>query len=124
MGAMIPQQIGRYKIQSRLGRGGMSSVYLGEDPVMDRFVAVKVLPPEFLHHPSFRERFDREAKIIAALEHPAILPIYDYGEDQGLPYFVMRQMPGGSLTNRLATGPLTIEETTTIVERIGPGRVA
>lgn len=120
MGEMIPQQIGRYKIQSRLGRGGMSSVYLGEDPAMDRFVAVKVLPPEFLHHPSFRERFDREAKIIAALEHPAILPIYDYGEDNGLPYFVMRHMPGGSLTNRLAQGPLTIEETVTIVERIGP----
>jgi serine/threonine-protein kinase len=120
MGAMIPQKIGRYNIQSQLGRGGMSSVYLGEDPVMDRFVAVKVLPPEFLHHPSFRERFDREAKTIATLEHPAIVPIYDYGEDNGLPYFVMRQMPGGSLADRLATGPLSMEETTTLVERIGP----
>ena len=117
---MNPQKIGRYIIQSQLGRGGMSSVYLGEDPVMDRFVAVKVLPPEFLHHPSFRERFDREAKIVATLEHPAIVPIYDYGEDNGLPYFVMRQMSGGSLTNLLALGPLNIEDITTIVERIGP----
>ncbi len=97
----------------------MSSVYLAEDPAMARFVAIKVLPPEFLHHPSFRERFDREARIIAALEHAAIVPIYDYGEENGIPYFIMRHMSGGSLTDRLATGPLTVKETAVIMERIG-----
>ena len=116
---MALTQIGRYKIESMLGRGGMSSVYLAEDPAMARFVAIKVLPPEFLHHPSFRERFDREAKIIAALEHAAIVPIYDYGEENGIPYFIMRHMSGGALTDRLAKGPLTVKETATIMERIG-----
>jgi serine/threonine-protein kinase len=97
----------------------MSTVYLAFDPNVDRQVALKLLPKEFLHHPTFRERFDREAKIIASLEHPAIVPIYDFGEEDGQPYFVMRFMRGGSLSERLKNGPLSIDQAVAILERIG-----
>ncbi|MBI5829336.1 MAG: protein kinase, partial [Chloroflexi bacterium] len=83
---MIPTQIGRYEIKEELGRGGMAMVYRASDPEFGREVAIKVLPPEMLHDPSFRARFKREAKIIASLEHPAIAPVYDVGEDNGQPY--------------------------------------
>jgi serine/threonine-protein kinase len=99
--AMVPITIGRYEIKAELGRGGMATVYRAYDPSFDREVAIKVLPKEFLHDPNFRERFKREIKIIAALEHPAIVPVYDLGEDDGAPYYVMRYMPGGSLTNQI-----------------------
>src|SRR3972149_1213103 len=96
-----PTKIGRYEIRAELGRGGMATVYRGYDPQVRREVAVKVLPREFLHDPTFRARFEREAQTIAALEHPAIVPLYDFGEDAGVPYFVMRLMPGGSLADHL-----------------------
>ncbi|HEX6383440.1 MAG TPA: protein kinase [Anaerolineae bacterium] len=109
---MNPEKIGRYEINSELGRGGMATVF-------ERTVAVKVLPREFMHDPQFRARFVREARTIAALEHPAIVPVYDFGEDDGQPYLVMRIMPGGSLADRLKQGPLSIEETATILRRLG-----
>ena len=62
-------------------------------------MALKVLPREMLHDPQFRTRFEREAKTIAMLEHPAIVPVYDFGEEDGQPYFVMRYMTGGSLSD-------------------------
>ncbi|MBT3712293.1 MAG: protein kinase, partial [Anaerolineae bacterium] len=80
-----PKKVGRYIIKSELGRGGMATVYLGYDERFEREVAVKVLPAEFLHDPQFSVRFNREAKIIATLEHPAIVPVYDVGETDGLP---------------------------------------
>ena len=113
-------QIGRYEIRSELGRGGMASVYLAYDPAFKREVAVKVLPREFLHDPAFRARFEREAQIIGALEHPAIVPVYDFGEDDGQPYIVMRYMSGGSLSERIRRGPLSLNETARILQRISP----
>lgn len=97
----------------------MARVYAAYDPRFERIVAVKVLPREFLHEPEFIARFTREAKTIAALEHPAIVPVYDYGEDGGQPYLVMRHMRGGSLEDRLKKGPLSIEESATILQRLG-----
>ncbi len=116
---MIPEKIGRYVIESELGRGGMATVYKAYDPRFERTVAIKVLPREFLHEPEFRARFNREAKIIAALEHPAIVPVYDFGEEDGQPYLVMRYMPGGSLADRLREGPIPIEEAARILQRLG-----
>lgn len=109
---MSSQEIGRYEIKSQLGRGGMAMVYLAFDPRFKRDVAIKVLPREFLNDPSFRSRFDREAQIIASLEHAAIVPVYDFGEntEAGQPYIVMRYMPGGSLAERLNRSPLSLEE--------------
>jgi serine/threonine-protein kinase len=117
---VIPGQIGRYEIKSELGRGGMATVYRAHDPRFKREVAVKILPREFLHDPNFRARFEREAQTIAALEHPAIVPVYDYGEEDGQPYLVMRLMTGGSLSERLANGPLSLLETSTILSRLAP----
>ncbi|MDO8755157.1 MAG: protein kinase [Anaerolineales bacterium] len=120
---MQPEKIGRYEIRSELGRGGMATVYHGYDPRFEREVAIKFLPPEFVHaDPQFRVRFEREAKIIAQLEHPSIVPVYDVGEENNQPYFVMRYMSGGSLSERIKTGAaFSIEEAVKILEQIAPG---
>jgi len=78
---MTSEKFGRYEIRKEIGRGGMASVFHAYDPRFERDVAIKVLPREFLHDPQFRERFDREAKTVALLEHPAIVPVYDFGEE-------------------------------------------
>lgn len=119
---MQPEKIGIYEVKSELGRGGMATVYLAYDPRFEREVAVKVLPRELLHaDPQFRLRFEREAKIIAQLEHSAIVPVYDVGESDGQPYFVMRYMNGGSLSERIKSGIMTVEEATRILSVIAPG---
>ena len=115
---MIPTKIGRYEIKAELGRGGMATVYRAYDPSFDREVAIKVLPKEFLHDPNFDDRFRREIKIIAALEHPAIVPVHDVGEDDGVPYFVMRYMTGGSLTNQIERGKFSMQDAARIIERL------
>ncbi len=97
----------------------MATVYEAYDPRFERPVAVKALPREFLHDPEFRARFEREARTIAQLEHPAIVPVYDFGEDDGRPFLVMRLMTGGDLSDRLADGPLSVEETAVILKRLG-----
>ncbi len=116
----LPTSIGRYEIKGELGRGGMATVFHGFDPQVKRDVAIKILPPEFLHDPSFRARFEREVQTIALLEHPAIVPLYDFGEDKGQLYFVMRIMSGGSLADKLKNGPLSVEETASILARLAP----
>lgn len=117
---MNPEKIGRYIIKSELGRGGMATVYRAYDPRFEREVALKVLPREFMHDGSFRVRFEREAKTIASLEHPAIVPVYDVGEEDEQPYFVMRLMPGGSLSDTISKGPMTLKEAARIMNRLGP----
>ena len=113
-----PEKIGPYVIQKELGRGGMASVFLAHDTRFERDVAVKILPQHFLHDPNFRLRFEREAKTIAALEHPAIVPVHDFGEVNGQPYLVMRYMPGGTLTQHAAAGHFTLEKARPIVNKI------
>jgi Tol biopolymer transport system component len=110
-------QIDRYKVTAELGRGGMATVFHAHDPRFDREVAIKVLPREFLHDSTFRARFEREAKAIAKIQHPHILPVYDFGEHDGQPYIVMAHMPGGSLAARIAKSPggLPLDETTRII---------
>lgn len=116
---MDKTQIGRYLIKGEIGRGGMASVFHAHDPRFDRDVAIKILPVALTHDPQFRVRFEREAKTIGLLEHPAIVPVYDFGEDEGTPYIVMRLMNGGSLSERLEKGPITIQEAESIISRIG-----
>ena len=114
----IPNKFGPYEIKGELGRGGMATVYRAYDPRFDREVAVKVLPREFLHDPQFRVRFEREIKTVAKLEHPAIVPVYDVGEEDGQPYFVMRYMSGGSLSEWIKKGAFSIQDTARIIERL------
>src|SRR5512132_2340271 len=119
---MQPEKIGIYEVKSELGRGGMATVYRAYDPRFEREVAVKVLPSELLHaDPQFRLRFEREAKIIAQLEHSAIVPVYDVGEADGQPFFVMRYMNGGSLSDRIKAGVMSVEESARILGIIAPG---
>lgn len=117
---MIPKTIGRYRIKAELGRGGMSTVYLAHDPRFERDVAVKLLPLELLHQPTFRRRFEREAKVVASLDHPAIVPVYDFGEEDGQPFLVMRFMTGGSLGERLKQGAISIAESARIMAKLAP----
>ena len=101
---MQPQKISRYEIRNELGRGGMAIVYKAHDPLFEREVALKVLPAESLDDPQFRTRFIREAKTVAALEHPGVVPVYDFGEDGDRLFLVMRLMLGGSLAQKLKRG--------------------
>jgi serine/threonine protein kinase len=117
---MTTETFGRYEIKSELGRGGMATVYNAYDPSFERNVAIKVLPQAFLHDPEFRTRFQREAKMIALLEHPTIVPVYDFGEHAEQPYIVMRFMSGGSLADRLKQGPIAADETARIISRLAP----
>lgn len=113
-----PQSIGRYEIRGRLGQGGFAVVYLAFDPLVDREVAIKVLAGSMALDEAFRRRFFREARTVASLEHPAIVPIYDFGEDDGQPYFVMRRMRGGTLADRLRQAPLRLGELVPIIARV------
>lgn len=117
---MMPKTIGRYRIKAELGRGGMSTVYLAHDPHFERDVAIKLLPLELLHQSTFRRRFEREAKVVAALDHPSIVPVYDFGDEDGQPFLVMRFMTGGSLSDRLKQGALTIQEAVAIIKILAP----
>ena len=115
---MSPDKVGRYKIKAELGRGGMATVYRAHDPSFNREVAVKLLPREMLHNLLTRSRFKRELKLIASLEHPAIVPVYDVGEDDSQPFFVMRYMSGGSLTDMIKKGTFSLQDAALIVERL------
>jgi hypothetical protein len=117
---MSTDKFGRYEIKSEIGRGGMATVFHANDPRFERDVAIKVLPREFLHDPQFRARFEREAKTIALLEHPAIVPVYDFGEEEGQPYIVMRYMSGGSMSEKISQGAVSLEETVQLFSRLAP----
>jgi tetratricopeptide (TPR) repeat protein len=116
---MAPMKVGRYEIQEEIGRGGMAVVYRAVDPRFGREVAVKLMTKDLLEDFQLKVRFEREARTIASLEHPAIVPVYDSGEDQQRPYLVMRLMSGGTLADRLAQGPMSISETVNILRRVG-----
>ena len=111
--------IGRYEVIQELGQGGMAIVYLARDPYIKRQVAVKVLPRQFTFDPQFRTRFQREAEVIATLEHPSIVPVYDFGEHEDQPFIVMRYMSGGSLADILSKGPMPISEIAALFQRVG-----
>lgn len=96
----------------------MATVYRAFDPNFNREVAVKVLPREMMHNLKFRAQFKRELKTIASLEHPAIVPVYDVGEDDGQSFFVMRFMAGGSLTSLIENGKFSLQDTARIIERV------
>ncbi|GJM41159.1 MAG: hypothetical protein DHS20C20_14410 [Ardenticatenaceae bacterium] len=115
---MARKKYGRYQIESELGRGGMAIVYLAHDPHFGRKVALKVMSRALRDDPTFRGRFEREARIIATLEHPAIVPVYDYGEADGQPFLVMRYMPGGTLADRIIARPFALETAVPIIQRL------
>jgi len=116
---MPNEKIGRFEIISFIGRGGMAAVYQAFDPEQDRPVAIKVLGQEYQNDLGFRARFEREAETIARLDHPAIVPLYEFGQHEGKLYIVMEFMPDGSLADRIAQSPLSMIESARILERVG-----
>ena len=107
---LVGRTIGQYKIVEQIGRGGMASVYKGFQSSLNRFVAIKVLAPGMAMDPTFLERFRREATSVAGLQHPNILPVYDFNQDQqsSLFYIVMMMVSSGTLRDRIGTLPLPV----------------
>src|ERR671937_636442 len=95
-----PTHISRYEIKSRIGRGGMGDLYLASDPNTNRLVAIKLLNAT-LDSTELRERFAREARALAALNHPNIVDIYDSGEFEGSPFIVMEYVRGETLAEKI-----------------------
>src|SRR5262249_38313095 len=99
MDPMIGQTLGHYRIESKLGEGGMGVVYKALDIHLDRFVALKVLPPEKVSDPERKRRFVQEAKAASALNHPNILHIYDIDTSGGVDFIAMELVPGRTLSH-------------------------
>src|SRR5215208_8367906 len=113
------EKFSRYELREELGQGGMATVYRAYDPMFEREVALKILKQELLNEAHVRERFERETKIIAKLEHAAIVPVYDVGRDNEQLFFVMRYMSGGSLADRIQNGSLSLFDVAEIIQRLG-----
>lgn len=113
--------VGPYRIVDQIGQGGMATVFKAYHANLDRYVAFKVLHPSFKEDPTFLERFKREAQIVARLEHPAIVPVYDFAAHDGQPYLVMKFIEGETLKARLRRGPLTLDETLAIMTTVAAG---
>jgi serine/threonine-protein kinase len=115
-----PEQIGRYQILERVGKGGMGVLYRGVDPVLDREVAIKVMLLDFTDDPEqMRPRFYREAQAAARLQHPNIVTIFEFAEDHNMPYIVMEFLRGTPLDARLASPiPLTLDDKLNVVSQL------
>jgi serine/threonine-protein kinase len=113
------ENVGPYQFIEKLGQGGMATVYKAYHAGLDRYVALKVLHPDLTEDLSFTARFQREARLIAKLEHPNIVPVHDFAEHNGYPYLVMKFIEGETLKARLQRGPLTSEEIKGIVDAVG-----
>jgi len=119
MSFTVGENIGPYRIVEQLGQGGMATVYKAYHASLDRYVALKALHPAFNEDKSFASRFQREARVVAKLEHPNIVPVYDYAEHENRPYLVMKYIEGDTLKARLNQGPLSSEEINQIVDSVG-----
>jgi predicted Ser/Thr protein kinase len=113
------REFGPYRIVAPLGEGGMAAVYKAYQANMDRYVALKVLPRHFASDPQFVARFEQEAKVLAKLRHPHILPVHDYGESDGYTYLVMPFIESGALINLLRGEPLPLSKIEKFIHQVG-----
>ncbi len=111
MSLMTGKRLGHYEILTPLGAGGMGEVYRARDTRLERSVAIKSLPQAFASDPERRARFEREARLVAALNHPNIAGIHGLEDVEGTQYLVLEFVDGETLSARLARGPLTVRET-------------
>ena len=107
-----------YELRELIGRGHFGAVYRAFQPVVGRDVAVKVILPRFADDPAFIRRFEVEAQLVARLEHPAIVPLYDYWREPGGAFLVMRWLRGGSLQATLQRGPWSSESAVLLVDQV------
>ena len=110
----VPARVGRYRITDTLGEGGMGVVYAALDEQLERPIALKVLRHESAADSTARERFSREARLAASVNHPHICQLYEIGESDGQPFIAMERLDGESLAARLSRGPMPIAETVQI----------
>src|SRR5688572_28506453 len=115
----VGETVGPYSVIEQLGQGGMATVFKAYHAALDRYVALKVLHPAFNEDASSKARFQREAHVVAMLEHPHIVPIYDCAEHENRPYLVMKYIEGDTLKDRFSASPLGSEEIAKVVEHIG-----
>src|SRR6201998_1999615 len=109
--AILPgTRLGPYEILSAIGTGGMGEVYRARDTRLDRIVAIKVLPAHLADRPELRERFEREARAVAGLNHPHICVLHDIGHQDGTDFLVMEYLEGETLAERLKKGPLPLNQ--------------
>jgi len=113
--------LSQYGIQEEIGSGGMGVVYRGLDKRLGRQVAIKVLPESCAHDPERRARFEREARLLASLDHPNIGGIYGIEEFEGNCYLILEFVPGQDLAQRLKTGPVPVEEALEIARQVAAG---
>ena len=118
---VVFSRLGPYEIVAPLGAGGMGEVYRARDTRLGREVAVKVLPEPFASNPDRLARFEREARAVAALSHPNILAIHDYGTHEAITYAVMELLEGETLRDRLKKGPLPWREAVEVGAAIAEG---
>ncbi len=118
MSELIGKTLGSYRILEQVGAGGMATIYKAYQPGMDRYVAIKVLPHYLANDQQFAKRFRREAQAIAKLEHPHILPVFDYGEHEGVTYIAMRYIEAGTLKEIMAQGQMSLDEISRIVGQV------
>ena len=116
---VIGENIGPYRLVEQLGQGGMATVFKAYHPELDSYVAIKALHPAFAEDDTFLARFQREARVVAKLEHPNIVPIYDYSQYENRPYLVMKYIEGETLKARISNGIIPMEESLRIIETIG-----
>ena len=117
MGFAVGEAVGPYKIVEYVGQGGMATIFKAYQATLDRYVALKVIHPALKEDPSFTTRLKREAAIIANLNHPNIVTVYDFGEFEGIPFLVLRFIEGKTLKAVLQDQRL---ETSQILEIIRP----
>ena len=115
----VGKQIGNYEVLELIGKGGMAAVYRGYQPSMNRNVAIKIMAQQFSNEEIFIQRFENEARLIAQLEHAHILPVYDFGQQEGLLYIIMRYLPAGTLEDRIQKGGMPLKEVVHLFTQVG-----
>src|ERR1700755_837555 len=118
--SLIGRKLGKYEIVQLLGRGGMATVYKGYHREIDRYSAIKVLPPHPGRDPKYVQRFRQEARAIARLGHPNILTLSDYGSEDDIFYLATAYIEGGSLADLIRPGGLSMSRTEQILGEIAP----
>ena len=117
----VPSSIGPYRVEREIGRGGMGVVYLARDTRLDRPVAIKALPEDLAADPERLQRFEREARVLASLNHPNIGAIYGLEESGGARYLILEHVEGESLAERIARGPLPLAEALDVCQQVAAG---
>ncbi|HVB72038.1 MAG TPA: protein kinase [Ktedonobacteraceae bacterium] len=119
--ALVGKSLGQFRIVERIGSGGMATVFKAYQPNLDRYVAVKVLPAYHARDPIFLKRFQQEARSVAKLQHANIVPIHEFGEQDGITFIVMEYVDGGTLKDRLKTRPVSVAEAVDFVIQAAEG---